>query len=67
MKNRKEVAKFIETQFNHDSKRETSREKGYYFHYGKQELRELLDFVYGKEPENKEQELNFTTRREGSE
>ena len=31
--------------------------KPYNWHYGKQELRELIDFIYGKPPENQEQEI----------
>lgn len=49
MKPREEVARFIEKQF-HDPAYQCSREKNYAHHYGLQELRELMDFIYGGEP-----------------
>ncbi len=33
------------------------REKGNQHHYGKQELRELLDFIYGGPPENDDERV----------
>lgn len=52
VKTREEAARFIETQLAPDWV--TSLEKGEQFHYGKQELRELMDFIYGGPPEDKE-------------
>lgn len=53
MKSREEVVKLIKLQLNDlNSERTGAREKGSKAHYGKQELRELLDFIYGSTPEN---------------
>lgn len=56
MKSREDVVAFIEEQFKWDH--ECSLEKGHQTHYGRQELRELLDFLYGGPPENEEQRLH---------
>ena len=48
MKTRKEVARFIETQMGPYYK--CRFEKGKAHHYGWQELRELMDFIYESEP-----------------
>lgn len=47
MKTREEAARYIETQF---SVGPISREKNGAVHYGYQEVRELMDFIYGGEP-----------------
>ena len=47
-KNREEVARFTESQFSSDY--ECKNEKGDKSHYGRQELRELLDCIYKGEP-----------------
>ena len=60
-KTREEVANFIEEQFNYESTRSTKREKGNCDHYGKQELRELLDFIYGSKPNKDDGALDFAT------
>jgi hypothetical protein len=53
MKTRTEVVTFINNQLNrHDD----PLDKGGKFHYGRQELRELLDFLYGQ-PQSPEEEL----------
>lgn len=53
MKSREETARFIESQmaFDHHCR----RDKKDRVHYGWQELRELMDFIYGGEPEGKNQ------------
>ena len=35
----------------------TKRYKGVQFHYGKQELRELMDLIYGGEPVDESEEI----------
>lgn len=55
MKTREEVARFIEHQFGpiHDCK----LEKGGHG-YGKQDLRELMDFIYDSEPKSEAEEIS---------
>jgi hypothetical protein len=55
MKTREEVARFVEKQMG--SNYICSRNKNYADHYGLQELRELMDFIYGEEPQNEEQKI----------
>ena len=57
MKTREEAVKLIEDQI---EDRKCSRGKGA-VHYGKQELRELMDFIYGGEPENDDQKIKTET------
>ena len=52
---REKVARFIECQFIED---DCSREKGGQWHYGLQDLRELMDFIYNSEPLNDKELLN---------
>ena len=63
MKPREEVARFIEKQM-HDSTYECSRPKPHTHHYGLQELRELMDFIYGGEPTEAERVRNWSHRFE---
>ena len=54
MKTREEVARFIEQQFHWSyecRRRKTAN------HYGRQEARELMDFIYGEEPQNEKQKI----------
>ena len=46
MKTREEVARFIEHQFNAYSPYVCKLQKMSHYHYGKQDLRDLLDFIY---------------------
>ena len=48
MKTREEVSQFIAQQMH--VRYECSREKGEQYHYGLQELRELMDFIYDGTP-----------------
>jgi hypothetical protein len=60
MKTRAEVVKIIYTQFSKDPDDGSGfgktilsgRAKGDQFHYGRQDLRDLLDFIYGGPPTN---------------
>ena len=67
MKTREEVAEFVRKQM-HWSYKGQDREqycKKYCTHYGWVELKELMDFLYGGPPTNKEQELyelDFNTK-----
>ena len=54
MKHRAIVARFIEAQM---GEVQTTREKRDRSHYGFQELRDLLDFIYGSPPENQQQKI----------
>lgn len=53
---RKDAARFIEAQMRRE--RKTSREKGDQVHYGIQELKDLLDFIYGGEPCDEDEKIN---------
>jgi hypothetical protein len=48
MKPREDVARYIEKQM--QGSYTCSRPKPHTYHYGLQELRELMDFIYGAEP-----------------
>jgi len=54
MKTREEVARFVEKQFL--GKYNCTRRKNAH-HYGRQEVRELMDFIWGEEPQNEEQKI----------
>lgn len=56
MKTRKETVEFIIKQF--EDERDGIVEKPNTFHYGFVELRQLMDFIFEKEPENEEENLN---------
>lgn len=58
MKAREEAARFVEVQFTFRGDGATKREKGSQHHYGKQEIRDLLDFIYGGTPATKADELS---------
>ena len=51
---RRDVVTFARKQLDSDK---CSRPKGHKQHYGKQELRELLDMIYGGPPKTEEEEL----------
>jgi len=58
MKSREDTAEFINIQlrrecWRHEDKTISGMDKGVQHHYGKQELRELLDFIYESQPEDK--------------
>lgn len=65
MKTREEVARFVEAQFDWMSGYECKLNKGGCHHYGKQEVRELMDFIYGSEPQTDEQKVNGKRLRNG--
>ena len=50
LKTREETARFIERQLSDDH--EPSRNKNGQYSYGLQDLRELMDFIYGSTPMN---------------
>ena len=56
MKNRKEVVKFVEMQLMNNHY-EPSHNKHGQHHYGRQELRDLMDFIYDSMPGSKEEEV----------
>ena len=57
MKTREESARFIESQLDFLSEYECKRDKNGCHHYGWQELRELMDFIYCGKPKTKIEEL----------
>lgn len=60
MRSRAEVARFINRQLDPAVSLvyRTEREKGSQFHYGRQELRELMDFIYGGLPADRSEEID---------
>lgn len=66
MKTREEVAQFVNEQFKgYGSTYHCPFEKDRNWHYGKQDVRALLDFIYGGPPESKEQEVKGLNLRNG--
>jgi len=56
--NRAKVAAFIRKQLHWKHKLDEAKyPKGNRHHYGKQELKELLDFLFGGPPKSKDEEL----------
>lgn len=68
MKTRKEVAALVRRQLRESPDTSENycqgktpldaRPKGSQLHYGRQELRELLDFIYGGPPENDDERVD---------
>ena len=54
METREKAVRLIESQF---IDQKVYREKGGGWHYGLQELRELMDFIYNSEPLNDKEKL----------
>lgn len=61
MKSREDAARFLEKQMNYEH--ECSRPKNRRHHYGWQEARELLDFIYEGKPKS-ESEMAINKRPE---
>jgi hypothetical protein len=59
MKARAEAVSLIKSQFDdwNSPSRPSALKKGCLFHYGKQELRELLDFIYEGEPQSEDEKI----------
>lgn len=61
MKTRKEAVELIKKQFTEGRPEDKTffgkRPKGNQFHYGRQELRDLLDYIYGGPPSNESEEI----------
>jgi hypothetical protein len=55
MKTREAAVKFITNQLDYDY--QCGREKAGAVHYGLQDLRELMDFIYGGPPQTSAEEL----------
>lgn len=51
MKKRSHAARFIEQQLSNSELGNTQRDKPYTYHYGTQELRDLLDYIYNGKPQ----------------
>ena len=56
IKTREETARFVEQQF--DVNYKCKLNKGDCQGYGRQDVRELMDFIYGGEPTTDEQQVN---------
>jgi len=65
MKTREEVARYVERQFDDYGDYECQLEKGGHHHYGRQEVRELMDFIFGGEPQTPSQKVNGKQLRNG--
>lgn len=64
MKTREEAAAFVDAQLHGFSEaHKTKREKGNQHHYGKQELRDLFDFIWGRLPFCVAEEITGYTRK----
>lgn len=57
MKTRAEAARFAESQFIFGGA-QPRPEKGGFHHYGKQDVRQLLDYIYGRPPKNDAERLS---------
>jgi len=57
MVSREEAVSLIKDQLDNETDTYKNSSSKCAWHYGKQELRELLDLIYGGEPENEHQEL----------
>ena len=53
LKNRSDVVGFINSQFNYNDNDPVYKSKMGQYHYGKQELRALLDYLYDETPTGK--------------
>ena len=56
MKERKDAVLLIQKQLNNET--DAYKKKDTLWHYGRQELRELMDFIYGTEPLIDEEKIN---------
>ena len=66
MKTREETARFVEQQFKvYGSDYKCPLEKSRKWHYGKQDVRALLDFIYDGPPDGKEQDVQGKNLRNG--
>lgn len=59
-KTREETAMLINSGICEDNLFETKHQK---IHFGKQELKRLLDFIYGEPPRTKKEEIDWTDRK----
>ena len=66
MKTREETARFVEQQFEvYGGNYECPLEKGGQWHYGKQDVRALLDFSYGGPPKSEKHQVRGKALRNG--
>lgn len=65
MKTREETARYVEHQFDAYSDYECPLAKPHCHHYGKQDVRALLDFIYEGPPDSKPQEVRGKNLRNG--
>ena len=65
MKSREETARFIEHQFDNFGSYECKLPKERAWHYGKQEVRELMDFIYGGPPKSEKHQVRGKALRNG--
>lgn len=65
MKTREEVARFVEHQFDSYGGYECKLSEKHCWHYGKQEVRELMDFIFEGAPVSDEQKINGKRLRNG--
>ena len=66
MKTREETARFVEQQFEaYGGPYKCPLNKARQWHYGKQDVRALLDFIYGGSPTSDDQSVHGKSLRNG--
>ena len=50
MKTRTEIVNFVEKQMNYLTEVSKEKNKNHVSHYGRMELKELMDFIFGQQP-----------------
>lgn len=60
IKPREEVARFIESQFYGLGIEHVLMTQKRAWHYGRQDVRVLMDFIYGREPQTEEEKIRNT-------
>ena len=65
MRTREDTARFVEQQFDVWGNYECKLNKAGHHHYGKQDARELLDFIFGGEPQVEADKMHGKNLRNG--
>ena len=65
MKTREEVARFVENQFDNFGTYNCPRDKGHAYHYGRQDVKVLLDFIYEGPPITEDEKIKMLRLKNG--
>ena len=65
MKNREETARFVENQFDNFGTYKCPRDKQYAYHYGRQDVKVLLDFLYEGKPNTEDEKIKMLRLKNG--